>query len=124
MPIPAVFASRRDEVAAVSSKFQVAWTEPNKRNYATADGVARQASDYVARSGTLNFPAGTTSKTVSVAITGDTTVEGDETLLVLLSGAVNASVSKARGIGTIRGRCRRSKAGGANAESPPEATSF
>jgi hypothetical protein len=70
-------------------------------NYATADGVARSTSDYVAKSGTVTFTAGQTSKTISIVINGDTLVEGDETLFVLLSGATNASIAKARGVGTI-----------------------
>ena len=71
-------------------------------NYATADGIARSTSDYVAKSGSLSFaPGSALARTISVTINGDTAVEGNETLFVLLSGAVNASVSKARGIGTI-----------------------
>lgn len=85
--------------------FTVSLSKPSGQsvsvNYATSDGVARSTSDYVAKTGALNFAAGQTSKTVSVVINGDTTVEADETLYVLLSGAVNASVGKARGVGTI-----------------------
>ena len=69
--------------------------------YATADGVARSTSDYTAKTGTLTFAAGQTSKTISVAIKGDTIVEGNETLFVLLSGATAASIGRARGVGTI-----------------------
>jgi uncharacterized delta-60 repeat protein len=71
-------------------------------NYATADGVARSGSDYSAQNGTLTFvPGGALSKTISIVINGDSLVEGNETFFVLLSGATNASVSKARGVGTI-----------------------
>ena len=69
--------------------------------YATADGIARSSSDYTAKSGTLSFAAGQISKTISVVINGDTQVEGDETLFILLTGATNASVGRARGTGTI-----------------------
>lgn len=69
-------------------------------NYATANGVANSTSDYTAKSGTLTFAAGQTSKTISVAIKGDTTIESNETLFVLLSGATNASIGRTSGVGT------------------------
>jgi hypothetical protein len=71
-------------------------------NYATADGVARSASDYVAKTGTLTFaPGSALTRTISVTINGDTVVEPNEAFYVFLSGQVNATVSKARGVGTI-----------------------
>ena len=71
-------------------------------NYATASGMAQAGSDYVSKSGTLTFPAGgAAAQSISVAINGDTTVEGNETLVVLLSGATNANIGRARGVGTI-----------------------
>ena len=70
-------------------------------NYNTADGTAKSTSDYAATNGSLVFAAGTTTRTINVIINGDIQVEGDETLFVLLSGAANANVSKARGSGTI-----------------------
>jgi hypothetical protein len=71
-------------------------------NFATANGTAIAGTDYVAQSGTLTFaPGSALTRTVSVVINGDAVVEGNETLLVLLSGATNASISKARGVGTI-----------------------
>ncbi|NOT57725.1 MAG: hypothetical protein HOP18_24230, partial [Deltaproteobacteria bacterium] len=56
-------------------------------NYATANGSAVAGSDYTATSGALTFTAGQTSKTVTVNITGDTTIEPNETFVVNLSGA-------------------------------------
>ena len=70
-------------------------------NYATADGTAKASSDYVAQNGALSFAPSETSKTISIVINGDTTFEGDETLFVFLSGATNASIGRARGVGTI-----------------------
>lgn len=85
--------------------FTVTLSKPSGQNvtvnYATSDGVARSTSDYVAQSGTLTFAPGTTSKPINVVINGDAIFEGSETLYVLLSVAVNASISKARGTGTI-----------------------
>lgn len=69
--------------------------------YATADGTAIADSDYDAASGTLTFAAGETSKTVTVAVRGDTLVEGAETFRVLLSSASGATIAVGTGTGTI-----------------------
>jgi hypothetical protein len=70
-------------------------------NYATADNTATAGLDYVAGSGTVTFPPGSTSQPVIVSVIGDTLFEGDETFFVNLSGAVNANVADGQGIGTI-----------------------
>jgi len=70
-------------------------------NYSTSDGTAAAGSDYNAASGTLTFAPGEVSKTVTVAIRGDTTAEGSETLRLTLAGAVNALISRAQATGTI-----------------------
>ena len=69
--------------------------------YATANGTATAGSDYVATTGTLTFPAGTTTRTITVSVLGDTAVEPDETFVVNLSGATNATIADAQGVGTI-----------------------
>jgi hypothetical protein len=70
-------------------------------NFATADGTATAGSDYTATTGTLTFAPGSTSQNVTVSITGDTTIEADETFFVNLSGAVGGSIGDAQGQGTI-----------------------
>ena len=55
-------------------------------NYATSNGTAAAGSDYTAASGTLNFGVGETSKTFTVSIINDTTVEPNETVNLTLSG--------------------------------------
>ncbi|MEA2834747.1 MAG: hypothetical protein QOG66_2949 [Methylobacteriaceae bacterium] len=72
-------------------------------NYATADGTATTAdSDYIAKSGTLNFAAGINTQTISVTVDGDTKVEPNETFSVNLSSPTNgATISNATGTGTI-----------------------
>ena len=85
--------------------FTLTLTRPSAKainvNYTTANGSARSDSDYGATNGTLVFAANQTSRTLNVVINGDTIVEGNETLFVLLSNAVNASIGRARGVGTI-----------------------
>src|SRR5262249_11741764 len=58
-------------------------------------------SDYAAGSGTLTIPAGSTSGTITVNVTGDVLYEVSETFSVKLSGAVNASIGTATAVGTI-----------------------
>ena len=76
---------------------------PSTVDYATADGTATAGSDYVAQpTNTLNFAAGELTKTISVTINGDTTVEPDETFFVNLLNATNGgTIVKSQGIGTI-----------------------
>jgi hypothetical protein len=69
--------------------------------FATADGSATAGSDYVAAGGTLTFAPGTTTQTVTVNVNGDTTSESNETFVVNLSNATNATIAVAQGTGTI-----------------------
>jgi chitinase len=69
--------------------------------YATADGTAKAGSDYTSASGSLTFAPGELTKTISVAVTGDTTVESDETFVVKLSTALGATILTGTGTGTI-----------------------
>ena len=75
-------------------------------DFATADGTATAASDYVASSGTLTFAAdGALSQTISVIINGDTIVEANEAFTLDLSNLTDTTgtttLSDASGTGTI-----------------------
>ncbi|HWP53694.1 MAG TPA: Calx-beta domain-containing protein, partial [Pyrinomonadaceae bacterium] len=70
-------------------------------NYATASGTATAGSDYQSASGTLTFSPGDTSKPITVLVNGDALNEADETFVVNLSGASNASIIDTQGAGTI-----------------------
>ncbi|MCI0345724.1 MAG: S8 family serine peptidase, partial [Chloroflexi bacterium] len=70
--------------------------------YTTSNGTAVAGSDYAAAAGSLSFAPGETSKTITIATTGDTAVEPDESFSVSLSGATNATISDAVAVGTIR----------------------
>ncbi|WP_017652856.1 DUF4347 domain-containing protein [Fortiea contorta] len=48
-------------------------------DYRTIEGSAKAGSDYTARSGTLTFAPGETSKSVTIPILDDTLIEGNET---------------------------------------------
>jgi ribosomal protein L35AE/L33A len=70
-------------------------------NYATANATATAGSDYVAVSGQLSFQPGVTSQPVTVTVNGDATVEPNETFLVNLTNAGNATIADNEGVGTI-----------------------
>ncbi|HWT01940.1 MAG TPA: Calx-beta domain-containing protein [Pyrinomonadaceae bacterium] len=62
-----------------------------KVDYATMNDTALAGQDYTAKSGTLTFLQGETSKTFTVASTNDTKVEADETFKVRLSNPTNGA---------------------------------
>src|SRR5207244_5744531 len=70
-------------------------------DWTTSDDTATAGQDYLAGNGTLSFAPGVITRTISVAINGDVLDEPSETFDVLLSNPVHASISDARGIGTI-----------------------
>jgi hypothetical protein len=70
-------------------------------NYATSSGTATSGDDFTAVSGSLTFLPGETSRTIVVPILDDTTFENSETFNVTLSGASNATLGAAVGVGTI-----------------------
>jgi len=71
-------------------------------NYATANGTASAGSDYTAVSDTLIFtPGGALTQTISVTVIGDEESEPDETFVVNLSGAGNATLTDSQGQITI-----------------------
>ncbi|HVG10275.1 MAG TPA: Calx-beta domain-containing protein [Thermoanaerobaculia bacterium] len=59
-------------------------------SYATADGTAKAGTDYEPASGTLTFPAGTTSRTVKVDVIGDLLDEEDESFTLVLANQAGA----------------------------------
>jgi hypothetical protein len=78
-------------------------TQPISVSYATLGGTATAGVDFRSASGTLNFSPGTTSLAVTISVSGDKTVEGDETFYLQLNNPVNAVLSALRtGTATIR----------------------
>jgi hypothetical protein len=72
-------------------------------SYATANGTGISPADYTAIGlTTLTFsPGQPLTKTVTVAVKGETLLEANETFFVNLSGVVNATLVDAQGLGTI-----------------------
>lgn len=78
-------------------------------DYATQNGSALAGTDYLATSGTLTFPSGTTQRTISVSIVGNTLVrstEHDKWFRVNLANGIHASVLQEPGYESwTAGRC-------------------
>ena len=70
-------------------------------NYATSDGTATAGDDYTAKSGSLAFNAGDTTKTVQVSIIDDTVDDDNKTLTLTLSNPSGAEISDTQATGTI-----------------------
>ena len=62
-------------------------------DYAVTNGSATGGGvDYTLASGTLNYPAGTTSRNITITLVDDGLVEGAENVVITLSGPSNASL--------------------------------
>jgi len=89
----------------VDAIFTISLSTPSDQtvtvDYATANDTAASGSDYASNSGTVSFDPGETSKTVTIAVNGDTTSEINETFFVNLSNPNNGSISDSQGLGTI-----------------------
>jgi glucose/arabinose dehydrogenase/PKD repeat protein len=87
--------------AAFTVALSSASTQTVSASYATVDGTATAGSDYAASSGTLLFPPGTLSQTVSVTVFGNPVLSGTKTFFVTLSGVSGAMVGRGSGRGLI-----------------------
>lgn len=70
-------------------------------SFASAAGTASSPADFGSVSGTLDFPAGTTARSLSVAVFGDVLDEPDESFAVDLSAPQNASLADGQAVATI-----------------------
>jgi hypothetical protein len=72
-------------------------------SFRTLNGTANTSTnDYVAKTGTLTFAPGETTKTITIAVKGDSRREANETFyLDLFGNGSNSMFTKKRGIGTI-----------------------
>ena len=76
-------------------------SQPVTVAFATSDGSAQAPGDYTATTGSVTFAASDSTKTITVAVGGDTLDEADETFTVTLSGATNANIADAVAVATI-----------------------
>jgi probable HAF family extracellular repeat protein len=80
-----------------------AYDQPVTMSFKTTDGTAMTSdNDFVAKTGTITFNAGETTKTITIKLIGDSKRESDETFyLDLFGNSSNSLFTKSRGIGTI-----------------------
>jgi endoglucanase len=82
--------------------------DPVTISYATVNGTAKGSTakvvgDFLPKNGTLTFPAGTSSKTITVTVLGDKLKEPNETFFLNLSNASpNAYFGDSQALGTIQ----------------------
>jgi photosystem II stability/assembly factor-like uncharacterized protein len=83
-----------------ASTITVKWRTMDVPN--NADVASSTAGDYVAASGTLTFPKASTRQYADIVVNGDSVDERDESIIVLLSDATNASIGGwGLGVGVI-----------------------
>ena len=78
--------------APITVSLSAASTSTVSVNYRTINGDAVSGSDYVGVNGTLTFAPGETSKTINIAINGDTSYEGYEYFAFELSNPTNSVI--------------------------------
>ena len=76
-------------------------SQPVSIDYATTSGTAVVNTDFKPKTGTLTIPASQTDGYIEVEVTPDSTRKEDQLLYVEMSNAVNATIVKAKGTGTI-----------------------
>ncbi|HEY0074570.1 MAG TPA: Calx-beta domain-containing protein, partial [Abditibacteriaceae bacterium] len=70
-------------------------------DYTTTNDSAQAGSDYAAKSGTITFEPGQTSRSVTISLIGDALNEATETFVVTLANANGATITDAQAVGTI-----------------------
>jgi len=93
----------RTTLFTFSVTLSAASDQPVTMSYATANGTATTSDgDYVAKTGTLTFAPGQTTKTITIEVKGDSKREANETFyLDLFGNSSNSLFTKNRGLGTI-----------------------
>ena len=79
-------------------------TQPVTVTYETADGTAKEGTDYEARTGTLTFPAGATLQTILVPTVGDAFHEPEERFRVTPEQSVGGHAGRRHRGGDDLGR--------------------
>ena len=99
--VPVVEGNGGTTSAVFTARLSAAAGQAVTIQYATAAGTAAAGADFTSVSSTLTFPAGVTTRTVTVPVVGDLLDEPDETFFVVLSNATGALLADAQATGTI-----------------------
>ena len=70
-------------------------------SFNTIEATAKAGTDFSARTGTLSFAPGESSKSITITVLDDTASEPTEDFFVGIGDAVNATITKNRGLGAI-----------------------
>ncbi len=98
---------RKVDVAKGTTDFTFTVTRSGNLNgtsslrYQTVDGTAKSGIAYQASKGELSFAAGVAQQSVTVQVNGSTAHLPDQTFVVELTGANNATLKRSRATGTI-----------------------
>ncbi|WP_374562874.1 beta strand repeat-containing protein [Ideonella sp.] len=107
-PVGSPLITVSDAIAGESDgvlTFVVSLSAPSNQavsvNYSNSNLTAANGSDYVARSGTLTFAPGETTQVVQIAVLDNATLENNEFLTLNLTSAVNGTIVRQFGWGTV-----------------------
>lgn len=100
-PVTVVEGNAGTRVASFTVQLSNPNQDPVSVSYRTVDQTATAGSDYVARTGTLNFTPGQTQQTVDITINGDIVVETDESFRFELFDPVGSTLATSFALGTI-----------------------
>lgn len=93
------------DTGTTQAPFTITLSSPSGKpvtvDWATQDATATTGADYIGVSGTVTLNPGDLTATIDVDVLGETVIEPDETFTVVLSNAMNATVSTTTGTGTI-----------------------
>jgi hypothetical protein len=88
-----------------SLRFNISLSHPSQLpvvvDFQVMPGTATTNVDYKPRAKSVVFAPGAVARPVYVRVFGDTVVEGDETVTMILTGATNALLGRAAATGTI-----------------------
>ncbi|HEY7412402.1 MAG TPA: FG-GAP-like repeat-containing protein, partial [Vicinamibacteria bacterium] len=87
--------------AVVEMTLSKPWPRPVSVDYTTADGSATAGCDYRSRFGRLTLPAGETRATVLVPVVGEVVPEADETVLLRVGNASEATLARDEAVLTL-----------------------
>ena len=80
------------DLALITVTLNMTSTDPVTVTYATADGTAIADEDYIAATGQLHFPSGTTAQTFTVQTLGDELFTGSRALTLHLSDPISVTL--------------------------------
>jgi len=88
-----ILEGQNEQVVQLELTLSAATDKPVTVSYETLADTATAGSDFIAASGTVTFPAGSTRRSIPLSILGDSVAEANERFTVTLSSPVNATLA-------------------------------